>query len=166
MRHLTKLTIDVGQEWRIEYVEFLSKIIDLSLIDKTTFNPDLDLKFIHNTLNNIFILMGLVYNLSTLAIYPYSSHDGIINIEDISSIIPRHIKYLEVAIKHIHGMKVILDHHEYLWSLTLLAYSDQSIPWSEFIEELVSKKTISSIGNRIILYVFGLVKYNVNFNNI
>ncbi|CAF1352966.1 unnamed protein product [Rotaria magnacalcarata] len=165
-RHLTKLTIDVDQEWSIECVEFLSKIIDLFLIDKITFNPDLNLKFIHNTLNNIFILMGLAYNLSTLAIHPYPSHDGIIDIENISSIIPCHIKYLEVVIKDIHSMKVILDHHEHLWSRTLLAYSDQSIPWSKFVEELVFRKNNFVYGNPIILYVFGLVKYNVNFKNI
>ncbi|CAF2071339.1 unnamed protein product [Rotaria magnacalcarata] len=165
-RHLTKLTIDVDQEWSIECVEFLSKIIDLFLIDKITFNPDLNLKFIHNTLNNIFILMGLAYNLSTLAIHPYPSHDGIIDIENISSIIPCHIKYLEVVIKDIHSMKVILDHHEHLWSRTLLAYSDQSIPWSKFVDELVFRKNNFVYGNPIILYVFGLVKYNVNFKNI
>ncbi|CAF2062577.1 unnamed protein product [Rotaria magnacalcarata] len=150
-RHLTKLTIDVDQEWSIECVEFLSKIIDLFLIDKITFNPDLNLKFIHNTLNNIFILMGLAYNLSTLAIHPYPSHDGIIDIENISSIIPCHIKYLEVVIKDIHSMKVILDHHEHLWSRTLLAYSDQSIPWSKFVEELVFRKNNFVYGNPIIL---------------
>lgn len=37
-------------------------------------------------------------------------------------------------------MKLILDHHPSLWSLTLLAFSDRSLPWSEFIEELIDRK--------------------------
>ncbi|CAF4670363.1 unnamed protein product [Rotaria sp. Silwood1] len=139
-RNLTKLTIDVDQEWTIECVEFLSKIIDLSRLDKITFNPDLNHQSIHNTLNNIHILMGLAYNLNTLAIHPYSSYDDIINMEDICSIIPYHVKYLEVTINDINSMKVILDHHEHLWSLTLLASSDRSMPWSDFIEELIYRK--------------------------
>ncbi|CAF3039806.1 unnamed protein product [Rotaria sp. Silwood2] len=139
-RNLTKLTIDVDQEWSLECVEFLSKIIDLSRLDKITFNPDLNHKSIHNTLNSIQILMGLAYNLSTLAIHPYSSYDDVIDMENICSMIPYHIKYLEVTVKDINSMKMIVNHHEHLWSLTLLASSDRSMPWSDFIEELIDRK--------------------------
>ncbi|CAF3599228.1 unnamed protein product [Rotaria sordida] len=136
----SQLTIDVDQEWSKECVEFLSKIIDLSRLDKITFNPDLNPNSIHNTLNNIHILMKLAYNLSTLAIHPYSSYNDIINMEIICSMISHHIKYLELTIRDINSMKVILDHHEHLWSLTLLASSDRSTPWSDFIDELIYRK--------------------------
>ncbi|CAF3711202.1 unnamed protein product [Rotaria sordida] len=139
-RNLTRLTIDVDQEWSKECVEFLSKIINLSRLDKITFNPDLNPNSIHNTLNNIHILMKLAYNLSTLAIHPYSSYNDIINMEIICSMIPHHIKYLELTIRDINSMKIILDHHEQLWSLTLLASSDRSTPWSDFIDELIYRK--------------------------
>jgi hypothetical protein len=130
----------VDQEWSSDYVQYLSTLLDLSRLDKLSINPDLNTKSIHNTIENINILMGLVNNLNTLAIHPYSSYDGIIIIENICAIIPDHIKYLEVTVKDIDTMKMILDHHKHLWSLTLLASSDRSMPWSEFIEELINRK--------------------------
>lgn len=99
-------------------------------------NPDLNLKCFRNTVNNIQILMGFVYNLKTFAIHPYSSYHNIKIIKNLCAMIPYHIKYLEITIKDLDTMKMILDRHQYLWSLTLLASSDQSLPWSEFIEEL------------------------------
>ncbi|CAF4353459.1 unnamed protein product, partial [Rotaria sordida] len=72
--------------------------------------------------------MKLAYNLSTIAIHPYSSSNDIINMEIICSMIPHHIKYLELTIRDINSMKIILDQHEQLWSLTLLASSDRSTP--------------------------------------
>jgi hypothetical protein len=139
-RNVTKLTIDVDQEWSSECVEYLSTIFDLSQLDKLILNPDLNPKLIHQTTDNINILLGLAYNLNTLAIHPYFSHDSIVIMENICAIIPHHIKYLEVTIKDIDTMKMILDHHKHLWSLTLLAFSDQLMPWSEFIDELINRK--------------------------
>lgn len=139
-RNVTKLTIDVDQEWSSECIQFLSTILDLSRLEKLCMNPDLNLRCFRNTVDNINILMGLVYNLNTLAIHPYSSCHNIKIIKNLCAIIPHHIKYLELTIKDIDTMKMILDHHQYLWSLTLLASSDQSMPWSQFIEELINRK--------------------------
>jgi hypothetical protein len=130
----------VDQEWSSECIQYLSTLLDLSRLDKLTFNPDFNPTYIRNTLHNINILMELVYNLNTLALHPYSSYDSTIIMENICTIIPHHIKHLEVTIKDIDTMKIILDHHEHLWSLTLLASSDRSMPWSEFIEELINRK--------------------------
>jgi hypothetical protein len=130
----------VDQEWSSECIQYLATLLDLSRLNKLTLNPDFNPKFIRNTIDNINILMGLVYNLNTLAIHPYASYDSILIIENICAIIPHHIKYLEVTIKDIDTMKMILDHREHLWSLTLLASSDGSLPWSEFIEELINRK--------------------------
>ncbi len=138
--NVTKLAVDVDQEWSPECVQYLSTILDLSRLDKLVFNPYFNHIFIGNTLNSINILMGLAHNLSTLAIHPYSSYDGIVIMENICEIIPHHIKYLEVTVKDIESAKMILDRHQHLWSLTLLASSDRSMPWSEFIEELIDRR--------------------------
>jgi hypothetical protein len=127
----------VDEEWSTACVEFLATILDLSRLDKITFNPDFNDKSIHNTMNNINILMGLAYNLSTLSIHPYSSDDdGVLTMENICSIIPHHIKYLEVTVKDLDSVKILLDRHKHLWSLTLLASCDRSLPWLQFIEML------------------------------
>ena len=136
----TKLIIDVDQEWSPECIQHLSKILDLSRLDKIIFNPDFNQNSIRNTLDNINILLGLAYNLSTLAIHPYSSSDGIIIMQHICAIIPNHIKYLEVTVKDIDSMKMVLDHHEHLWSVTFIASSDRSLPWSDFIAELIDRR--------------------------
>jgi hypothetical protein len=130
----------VDQEWSKECVQHLSTILDLSHLHKITFNPDFNHESIDNTIDNINLLLELAHNNNTLAIHPYSSNDGIIIMEDVCKIIPRHIKYLELTVKDIDTVKVILDYHEQLWSLTLLASTDQSIPWSEFIEELTHRE--------------------------
>lgn len=139
-RNLTKLTIDVDQEWSSECIRFLSNIVDLSRLEKITFNPDLNQQTIHNTSENILMLMAFAYNLNTLAIHPYSSYGNMVSMDIICSFIPRHIKHLEITVQDINDMRTILDHHERLWSLTLLAFSDRSIPWSEFVQELIYRK--------------------------
>ncbi|CAF1091508.1 unnamed protein product [Adineta ricciae] len=140
-RNVTKLTIDVDQDWSINYVQHLSNIVDLSRMENFTFNPDLNPALIDGTIDSISTLMALSANLSTLAIHPYSSSsDGSMLIKELYNIIPHHIKYLEITIRDIDSMKMILDHHEHLWSLTLLASSDQALPWTEFIEELKNRK--------------------------
>jgi hypothetical protein len=138
--NVTNLTIDVDQEWSTECVQHLSTILDLSRLQKITFNPDFNHKSIRNTLDNINLLLKLACNISTLAIHPYSSYDGIIIMQNVSAIIPCSIKHLELTVKDIDSVKMILNgHDEQLWSLTLLASSDLSIPWTEFIEELIHK---------------------------
>jgi hypothetical protein len=139
-RNVTKLTIDVDQEWSLECVQHLSTIVDLSQLDKLILNPDLNPTLIDQTTKNINILLGLTYNLNSLTIHPYFSSNSIANMDNICSIIPHHIKYLEITIKDLETMKMILDHHKHLWSLTLLAFFDQSMPWSEFITELINRK--------------------------
>ena len=105
-----------------------------------TFNPDLNPALIDSTIDSISTLMALSPNLSTLVIHPYSSSsDGSMLIDELYNIIPHHIKYLEITIRDIDSMKMILDRHEHLWSLTLLASSDQALPWTEFIEELKNR---------------------------
>ncbi len=131
----------MDQEWSTECIQHLSKILDLSRLDKIIFNPDFNQNSIRNTIDNINILLGLAYNLSTLSIHPYSSDDGIVIMENICTIIPNHIKYLEVTVKDTDSMKMILDHHEHLSGLTFLASSHRSLPWSEFIEELINRRT-------------------------
>ena len=138
--NLIRLTIDVDQEWSLECIQYLSTIIDLSRLEKLTFNPDLNIQCIRNTIDSISILMELAYNLNTLAIHPFSSYNGIENMETICKIIPKHIKYLEITVQDLDTMKIILNHHQYLWSLTLLASSNRSMPWSDFLNELINRK--------------------------
>ena len=139
-RNVINLTIDVDHEWSTEYIQHLSTILDLTRLNKITFNPDVNHKSIRNTIQNVNILMELAYNLNTLSIHPYSSYDGILVMKNICALIPHHIKHLEVTIKNIDTMKMILDHHNHLWSLRLLASSDRAVPWSDFIEELIYRK--------------------------
>lgn len=90
---------------------------------------------------NIHTLLALTTNLHTLAIHPFSSYENPIRAEDICTMIPDRIKYLEVTIKDLDTMKILLDHHhQHLWSLTLVAFSDRSLPWSEFLEELMNRE--------------------------
>lgn len=132
----------MDQDWSINHVQHLSNIVDLSRLEKFTFNPDLNPALIDDTIDSINILMTLSTNLSTLAIHPYSSStDGSMMMQDLCNIIPHHIKHLEITIRDIDSIKMILDRHEHLWSLTLLASSDQSLPWAEFIEELKNRNS-------------------------
>lgn len=137
---MIKLTIDVDEDWSLDCIEYLSTIIDLSRIEKLTFNPDFHPQLFPSTLEHINTLLTLTTHLHTLVIHPFSSDDNTINPENLCALIPHRIKYLEVTIRDIETMKLILDHHPHLWSLTLLAFSDRSLPWSEFLEELTNRK--------------------------
>ena len=138
---MTKLTIDVDDEWSVEYIHHLSTIVDLSKIDKIIFNPDIHHQSITNTVISINLLMKLASHLSSLTIHPYVSHyqseenpDDITFMQYICSMIPTNVKYLEISVRNIENMKLIFNHHRHhLWSLTFLAALNQSICWSEFI---------------------------------
>lgn len=140
-RNIVKLTIDVDQDWSLDCIHYLSTIIDLTRVEKLIFNPDFHPELLRSTIDHIHTLLSLTKNLHTLAIHPFSSSNNPIHAEDICAIIPSHLKYLEMTIRDLESMKIILDHHhQHLWSLTLVAFSDRSLPWSEFLEELIHRK--------------------------
>jgi hypothetical protein len=126
----------------MDSIQSLSSLIDLSKLEKFTFNPDLNAQCIVNTRQSMEILLALACHLRSLAIHPYwVDHDESTAMLCLCSMIPNHIEYLEVSVKNITQMKIIFDHHhEHLTSLTFFASGDQSIPWSDFIALLVECK--------------------------
>lgn len=88
------------------------------------------------------LLMRLAHNVSALAIHSNLSHaDDERDVTDkISSIIPQHLKYLEVTVRSVNGMLQILDHHPVLCSVTFVAHGNQSLPWSELVNVLLDRR--------------------------
>ena len=140
--HVTKLTIDVDQDWSTDSIQSLSSIIDLSKLETFTFNPDLNSPCIANTRQSMEILLALAFQLRSLAIHPYfADQDESVAMSCLCSMVPNHIEYLEVSVKNVAQMKLIFDaHHDHLTSLTFFASGDQSIPWSDFITLLHESK--------------------------
>ena len=140
--YVTKLTVDVDQDWSTDSIQSLSSIVDLSQLEKFTFNPDLNSPAIANTMQSTEILLALACRLRTLAIHPYFvDDDESVAMPCLCAMIPDHVEYLEVSVKNCTQMKLIFDdHHEHLSSLTFFASGDHSIPWSDFTALLQANK--------------------------
>ena len=126
----------------MDYVQFLSTLVDLSRLDQISFNPDFTSANIDPTMECLQLLIKLAHHMSTLAIHPHLSYaeDEQSITDRICSIIPHHLKYLEVTVNNVNGMIQILDYHPQLCSVTFVAHDNQSLPWSDLINVLLSRK--------------------------
>ena len=126
----------------MDSVEFLSTVVDLSRLDQISFNPDFTSANVDPSIECLQLLMKLAYNVSTLAIHPHLSYaeDERTITDKICSIIPHHLKYLEVTVNNLNSMIQILDRHPRLCSVTFVAHDNQSLPWSDLVDVLLSRK--------------------------
>jgi hypothetical protein len=100
-------------QWPINSLEFFSTVFVLSQLVKISLNIWFDNDFAQCTINGLTTLLERTPNVHTL-----HNHNRTANAEMICSIVPRHIKYLQMRINHINDMKMVLEQLQHLSSVT------------------------------------------------
>ncbi len=107
--------------------------IDTSRITRITMISGYFDEFNQNTWTDIGIFMEQVHNLSSLIIQKNScTYKFDRTIENIHSIIPRHVKHLQMLINNVNQIKMILGRCENLSTITFDTDN------SEFVEDIIN----------------------------
>ncbi|CAF1136605.1 unnamed protein product [Adineta ricciae] len=131
-RNLTKLLIDIDDEWPMNSVEFLSSFINLSHIVNLTIRLNLSIKYDFDKLLHITHFFDQTSHLQSLVI-----DNSEISAETICSLVPHHVRHFQVTISSIQDMKLLIEQMVYLWSITFEAFSaeDLEIDLSNWLAE-------------------------------
>ncbi len=110
---MTELKLEMYNQRPIDSFRFLSMVLDPSHLVKISLNIYFDNNFPPTTMNAIINFLKETPNIHTLHDYSRTA-----NSEIICSIVPRHVKYLQLKINRIKDMKTILERLNHLSSVT------------------------------------------------
>ncbi|CAF0755239.1 unnamed protein product [Adineta ricciae] len=138
-RNLTKLLIDIDDEWPMNSVEFLSSFINLSHIVNLTIRLNLSIKYDFDQLLHITHFFDQTSHLQSLVI-----DNSEISAETICSLVPHHVRHFQVTTNSIQDMKLLIEQMVYLWSITFEAFSaeDLKIDLSNWLAETRPSSTL------------------------
>ncbi|CAF1549709.1 unnamed protein product, partial [Rotaria sordida] len=118
-RNASNLNIRIDNPWPVDFVQHLSSFIDLSHLEKLTLVDELAEDFYPNTPIHFVILLQQAYNVRSLVFKDkWLDKTCGSNMENFCSLIPNHIKYLEIDISIMDDMKIILNRLDHLLSVT------------------------------------------------
>ncbi|CAF2651238.1 unnamed protein product [Rotaria sp. Silwood2] len=119
-RKLTKLKLLISDDWSLDSFQFVSTLIDLSHLVKIILIISSHGDFLQEMIVNFFDLTKQACNVCSLEIFNrWYGISYFINIENFCSIMPQHIKHLDIDIVNINDMKVILERLEQLSSVKI-----------------------------------------------
>jgi hypothetical protein len=164
-RKVTNIAIDFCGNWSLFPLECLSVFIDISKIVQIELTSDTFEEYNWDTWMNICIFLHQTQNLSSLAIWNISPSMKLNqSIDTICSIVPRHVKHLQMPIDNLNQIEKILKQCENLSTIKF------DIDSSEFSKEIItwfSDNTINSTcsENDKIVFVW-LGKKRIQMNRI
>ena len=148
---LKELILDIDHCWPFNSLQILSNLIDLSYLTELTLNNKFDDYSISNAVENITTLLEQTNNIHSLSItYFFIDKDYDTSIEIFCSMIPNHVKYLQIKLMEydnqriINDMKIILNQLQHLWSVTFQFDPFHTIQFDDFIEWLKNERDDST----------------------
>jgi hypothetical protein len=144
-RNLTKLKLTISEDWSLGSFQFVSTSIDLSHLNKLILIISCRGDFLQKMMVNFFNLMKQAYNVRSLEIFNrWHGINYFMDIEQFCSMMPDHIKHLDIDIANINDMKVIIERLEQLTSVKFKFSFEKSIFIKEIIEWLSQKRSNST----------------------
>ncbi|CAF1271955.1 unnamed protein product [Rotaria sordida] len=144
-RKLTKLKLIISDDWSLDSFQFVSTLIDLSHLVKIILIISSRGDFLQEMILNFFDLMKQARNVCSLEIFNrWHGISYFMNIENFCSIIPQHIKHLDIDIVNINDMKVILERLEQLSSVKFKFSFEKWIFAKEILEWISQKRNNST----------------------
>ncbi|CAF4093308.1 unnamed protein product [Rotaria sp. Silwood2] len=131
---LTDLTLTVNGEWPVGSIEYLSTLIDLTNLTTSGLYVNFGHYSVSNTINNIGCLLKQTYNVRSLTL-SNSVYRSNLNgtVESFCSIIPHHVKYLEIYDMDLDDIKILLQQVKHLSSVTFVFLFDMPFSPNEII---------------------------------
>ncbi|CAF2082852.1 unnamed protein product [Rotaria magnacalcarata] len=131
---LTKLRLQIYENWPDGSLGLLSSFIDLSTITDLT----LDVNIVENDSSNITTgITALLQQASHIKSLVILSHT--LSLHTICSIISHHIKHLQIPVTSIKDMKLILNQFDHLFSVSFTFRCKSIVSITEITELLVTK---------------------------
>ncbi|CAM4771798.1 unnamed protein product [Rotaria magnacalcarata] len=131
---LTKLRLQIYENWPDGSLGLLSSFIDLSTITDLT----LDVNIVENDSSNITTgITALLQQASHIKSLVILSHT--LSLHTICSIISHHIKHLQIPVTSIKDMKLILNQFDHLFSVSFTFLCKSIVSITEITELLVTK---------------------------
>ncbi len=128
------MTLTINGEWPSVSIEYLSTFIDLSQLTSLGLYINIDHCSVSNAISNIGHLLQQAYNVRSLilanSLYG-SSFNGIG--DNICSIIPHHIKHLDIYDMDLDNIKILLTRLKHLSSVTFVFFFDMPFSPTEII---------------------------------
>ena len=166
-RKATKLHLDQMEDWPLVSLDSLSSIINLSqLVEiklKSNFFRDYKMKILSAMTNFI----QRAHNVSSLIIdnssYRYRSN---LTAENICLMVPRHVKYLEVSVRHFQDMKMIFERCQHLSCVQFYIRYSRFSP--KIVQWLAENRICSTYrqGERQLTVWLGKIKIEPNEMNV
>ncbi|CAF0856438.1 unnamed protein product [Rotaria sp. Silwood1] len=162
--HVSDLDIRIDSTWSIDYLHLISTLIDLSqlknlkLVDK--FHQDSSQVIATNFLN---ILEQACNVCSLIIIIPWLARTNSKTIDQLCSMIPSHIKHLEIDVRSMNDMKTVLERLDHLSSVTFRFFNGKS-NWQEtIIKWLSDRRDLTYCKQSYELHIWlGMKKTNVS----
>ncbi|CAF2667099.1 unnamed protein product [Rotaria sp. Silwood2] len=118
-RKASNLNIRTDNRWPVDFVQRVSSFIDLSHLEKLTLVDGLVEDFYPNTPIHFVNLLQQAFNVRSLVFKDkWLDKTCVSNMKNFCSLIPNHIKYLEIDISIMDDMKIILNRLDHLLSVT------------------------------------------------
>ncbi|CAF3989242.1 unnamed protein product [Rotaria sordida] len=118
-RKASNLNIRIDNPWPVDFVQHLSSFIDLSHLEKLTLIDESAEDSYPNTPIHFVDLLQQAYNVHSLVFKDkWLDKTCVSNMENFCSLIPNHIKHLEIDILIMDDMKIILNRLDHLLSVT------------------------------------------------
>jgi hypothetical protein len=128
------LTLTINREWSSDSIECLSTLIDLSHLTTLGLYVDFDHISVSNTINNIGYLFEQACNVRSLTLSnSFCSGNLNMKIEDLCSIIPHHVKHLDIYDMDLDDIKILLTRLKHLSSITFVFLFDMPFSPTEVI---------------------------------
>ena len=128
-------------EWSSDSNEFLSTLIDLSHLTTLELYVDFDHCLLSNTIKNIGYILEKTHNVRSLTLSNSccrSNLNGIV--EDFCSIIPHHVKHLDIYDIDLNDIKILLERLQHLSSVSFLFPFDMPFSPTEIVGWLSQRR--------------------------
>jgi len=137
------MTITLKDDWPLLSLQSLSMFIDISRISYMKVRSYYFNGYNQNTWMDFGTFMKQAHNLSSLIIdSSFDTYKSVRTIENIYSIVPRHVKHLEIPINDLNQIKMILERCQHLSTIKfdtgLSKLSEEVIKW--FAENTINTR--------------------------
>ena len=131
----------IKEQWPSESIDYLSTLIDLSQLSSLGLIVNIEHSFTPDAINNINCLLRRAYNIRSLTLagtFCGKSFNG--NVKKLCSIIPHHVKHLDIHGMKSNDIKIVLTRLKHLSSVTFEFFVDMPISLTEIIEWLSKRR--------------------------
>jgi hypothetical protein len=141
-RKASKLHIDQPKDWPLASLDSLSSIVDLSQLVEIKLRSNFFGNYKMKILSDMAAFIHRTNNISLLIIdtSSYRFRSSLI-VENICLMVPSHVKYLNVSVRHFQDMKIILERCQHL---SCVQFSIQCSRFSPKIVQWLANNTIYS----------------------